>query len=363
MANRRKKRRRSRQHNVLVLRLLILVLVVLVVFEGKLIHTMFTVRRGDNLSPAAAPEKPVSDGTIENDGTDGEDSAEIDDVSQTPSANPASASSDTVPADGTSEIALAGLTLSGTGNAQGGGTTQSAAQSEYIDSEKVVPYREPSVDDSYFQDAVLIGDSRMEGFRNTSGITQGTFLTSVGMTLTSISDTMVQTADGNITVYQGLSGRQYGKIYLMLGTNDLGFYPMEEFLPTAVSVLNQFHELQPHAVIYICSVIYVEEDKAVTDYVNNENVIKVNEQLLKACEELPWCYYLNLNEILSDGYHSLIPGASQDGVHLFPDYSKLMLNYMKSHYIGNPDQETALSSDSVSEPDTAAQSDLVSEEG
>ena len=43
----------------------------------------------------------------------------------------------------------------------------------------------------------------------------------VGMTLTSISDTKIQTADGNITVYQGLSGTQYSKIYLMLGTNDL----------------------------------------------------------------------------------------------------------------------------------------------
>ena len=158
-------------------------------------------------------------------------------------------------------------------------------------------------------------------------------MTSVGMTLTSISDTLVQTADGNITVYQGLSGRQYDKIYLMLGTNDLGFYPMEEFLKTAEYVLEQFHELQPGAVIYICSVIYVEESKVTTSYVNNNNVIAVNAELLKACEDLSYCYYLNLNEVLSDGNHSLIPGASGDGVHLYADYSKLMLDYLKSHYI------------------------------
>ena len=37
------------------------------------------------------------------------------------------------------------------------------------------------VDDSYFSDAVFIGDSRVEGFHMQSGITQGTFLTGVGM--------------------------------------------------------------------------------------------------------------------------------------------------------------------------------------
>lgn len=352
MADRRKKRRRSRQHNMLVLRLLILVLIVLVVFEGRLIHTMFSVRKGEPSAPAAVSEKPVQEGSAEDNGSDGEEgSAGSDSAAAAVVQDPAA---DSVPADGTSEIALAGLTLSNAGSGSGEQNTSSASQSEYIDSEKVVPQREETVDDSYFSNAVFIGDSRMEGFRNTSGITQGTFLTSVGMTLTSISDTMVQTADGNITVYQGLSGIQYGKIYLMLGTNDLGFYPMEEFLPTAISVLNQFHELQPNAMIYICSVIYVEESKVVTDYVNNENVVKVNEQLLKACEELPWCYYLNLNEILSDGYHSLIPGASQDGVHLYPDYSKLMLNYLKSHYVGSPDADTTATAEAVQEVSSEA---------
>ncbi len=352
MADRRKKRRRSRQHNMLVLRLLILVLIVLVVFEGRLIHTMFSVRKGEPSAPAAVSEKPVQEGSAEDNGSDGEEgSAGSDSAAAAVAQDPAA---DSVPADGTSEIALAGLTLSNAGSGSGEQNPSSASQSEYIDSEKVVPQREETVDDSYFSNAVFIGDSRMEGFRNTSGITQGTFLTSVGMTLTSISDTMVQTADGNITVYQGLSGIQYGKIYLMLGTNDLGFYPMEEFLPTAISVLNQFHELQPNAMIYICSVIYVEESKVVTDYVNNENVVKVNEQLLKACEELPWCYYLNLNEILSDGYHSLIPGASQDGVHLYPDYSKLMLNYLKSHYVGSPDADTAATAEAVQEVSSEA---------
>ena len=335
MANRKKKRRKARQHNALVLRLLILVVLVLVVFEGKLIHTMFTVNSGGPSVASASPGTDLSEGTAQ----DAE--SETDEMEEYSADSGLSSSAE---GSGASDIALAGLTVSGgTMEVSGSGadtdtssdTQSAAASSEQIDDDKVVPMRDKSVDDSYFQDAVFIGDSRMEGFRNTSGITQGTFLTSVGMTLTSISSTKVQTADGSITVYQGLSGRQYGKIYLMLGTNDLGFYPMEEFLSTAIQVLETFHELQPSAVIYVCSVIYVEEAKVTTSYVNNTNVQLINDELLKACDQLPWCYYINLNEILSDGNHSLIYGASEDGVHLYADYSKLMLDYLKSHYIGS----------------------------
>lgn len=209
----------------------------------------------------------------------------------------------------------------------------SAGLSEELTNPSVVPAAAESVDDSYFTDAVFIGDSRMEGFRNASGITQGDFLTSVGMSLSEIGSAKVNSSEGTITVYQGLSGKQYNKIYLMLGANDLGFYPWEEFLNTATSVLEQIHKLQSGAVIYICSVIYVEEDKVATSYVNNENVQKVNGYLLEACDQLPYCYYLNLNELFSNGWHSLISGASADGVHLNAPYLQQMLDYLKSHYI------------------------------
>ncbi|MBR1900004.1 MAG: bifunctional adenosylcobinamide kinase/adenosylcobinamide-phosphate guanylyltransferase, partial [Lachnospiraceae bacterium] len=118
-----------------------------------------------------------------------------------------------------------------------------------------------------------------------------------------MAEPIIATADGNISVYQGLSGQQYDRIYLMLGANDLGYYPWENFLPTFESVLEQFHELQPHAIIYVCSVIYVDESKVAAgfEYDNNDNVRTINGYILQACEDLWYCYYMNLNEIFSDG--------------------------------------------------------------
>jgi hypothetical protein len=222
--------------------------------------------------------------------------------------------------------------------------------SEEIDSPAVVKETAPPVDDSYFANAVFIGDSRMEGFRNSSGITQGTFLTGVGLAINDMDKQIISTADGNVSVYQGLSGHQYDKIYLMLGANDLGFWPWEEFLPTALSVLEQFHKLQPNALIYICSCIYVEESKVVTDYVNNANVIEVNKGLLEACEQLPYCWYVNLNEVLSNGWQALIQDASEDGVHLYEHYSKIMLGYLKNHYVSDTAAGSTAISDASSSP-------------
>lgn len=318
----RSRKRRKPQNHFFIMKLLILVVVVLTVFEGKLVYRMFS--SSDDSSIKVTGQDTTSDAAN----------------TQT---KPESVSSVKIVKTATGANGLVGLaTLSSSGAAD---TTKPAAPepateasdpwrvSEVITDSYCVQERSPAVDDSYFRDAVFIGDSRMEGFRNTSGITQGTFMTSVGMCLTSISDSLVASPEGAITVYQGLSGRQYSKIYIMLGTNDLGFYPMSEFLNTAKAVFDQMHQLQPYAQIYVCSVIYVEESKVVTDYVNNKNVIEVNENLQQACRDLDYCHYINLNEIFSNGYQSLIEGASQDGVHLYEKYSVQMLEYLKKHYL------------------------------
>ena len=154
-------------------------------------------------------------------------------------------------------------------------------------SSAIVPKAATPVDDSYFKDAAFIGDSRMQGFQNASGITQGTFFTSVGMSLSAMqSEAVIRTTEGNITVAAALSGNKYNKVYIMLGANDLGEYDWNSFHDGFTSCLQRFQEIQPDAIFYICSVIYVEEPKVEGGaYVNNANVDKINSILLQVCEE------------------------------------------------------------------------------
>lgn len=200
----------------------------------------------------------------------------------------------------------------------------------------VVPEQSVAIDDSYFTDAVFIGDSRMEGFRNFSGITKGSFVTAVGMELSNIYSTaQIPTAKGNVLVMDALKNINFTKVYMMLGTNELGAYDMDAMIESYRQVLNDVktYSSSTEPIIYVYSVPYVEEALVTTgDYVNNANVDIVNALILEMCYEEGY-HYINLNEVMSDGYHSLISGASDDGIHFNQTYCNLWLEYTKTHYL------------------------------
>ncbi len=317
MAQGGRRRRRRRSELAFVLKLIITVALVILIFEGRLIYTLVTFD---------SAEKNVA--------------VETEDESETGQEN--IKSPEPVVSD---SMYLAGLADAGLFSGETESETEPLTEHDTVsnpDSTAIVREQEEAVDDSWFSDAVFIGDSRMEGFRNTSGIKEGTFFTSVGMSLSSMtSKEIISDGDDMITVAAALSGGTYGKIYIMLGANDLGEYSWSEFKSGFISVTRRFLEIQPDAVLYVCSCIYVEEDKVETgDFINNDNVDSLNSVLLEVCEEEGY-YYLDFNEVLSDGYGSLIEDASTDGVHLTSEYCKVMLEYLKTHYVSGTDGDEA----------------------
>lgn len=326
----------------MILKLILMVAVVLIVFEGKLVLTMISQHSSATTASSGSSAAVPDSGSIAE--TSGED---VKNTAPDPSVSVSGSSSDTL-------AGLPGLTGKiGTASSDESDPASSAVPTvSDPDSPAIVPAAAQPVDDSYFSDAVFIGDSRMEGFRNASGITQGRFFTSVGMSLSGlISEPIITVGEDTMTVAAAVSGGSYRKIYLMLGTNDLGEYDLEGFHDRFTSATQRLMELQPNAVFYVCSIIYVEEAKVTTgEYVNNTNVDKLNAILLQICEEQGY-HYINLNEILSNGYGSLIEGASSDGVHLYETYCKQMLDYLKNHYVTAESTDSEDSSESVTETD------------
>lgn len=321
----RKRRRKRHKSDLMVLELLVLVVLVIIIFEGRLIHTMLSQRNSSSVEVTDLS----SESTTENEDSSSSSGASGGSSNVLAGFDPGTASG----------ISAADTQTESKTQTESETNTESEKNevSEVVDSTAVVPQQSVSVDDSYFNDAVFIGDSRMEGFRNTSGITQGTFLTSVGMSIDTFSSTTFTTDYGQVTAYQALSGTQYAKVYIMLGANDLGYNPWSQFLSDVEGVLKQIHKLQTRAIIYVCCCIYLEPGNLAEgydpSYINNDNVRLINGYLLQACEDLDYCHYLNLNEVLSDGYGELPSGATADGVHMYENYNKIMLDYLKSHYI------------------------------
>lgn len=342
MAEQKKKKRGN--NTARFLHVLILVVAVLVIFEGRMVANVIThhgIKEEINqqLDELFADTKNPS----QKDGTSGSTSTK-----KGGAAADANVKKDakTVKSTETSTEASSEAS-SETENPSGYVSTGVDHTNKQVVQEQSVP-----VDESYFADATFIGDSRLEGFRTQSGISQGDFLTSVGMNVSDIfTKQSIASPDGNITVFQAMYPERCKKIYFMLGTNELGNV-WDDFTKNYRVMMSETKRLFPDAIIYAIGVPYVEEAKVTTgDYINNANVDKMNNIILNICNEGGY-YFLDVNEVLSDGNHSLINGASSDGVHMYADYCQKMLDYLKNHYVTEKSSADTASTEGSSETDT-----------
>lgn len=73
-------------------------------------------------------------------------------------------------------------------------------------------------------DTLFIGDSRTVGIREYSGLKSADFFCSVGMNVFDVTgESLSVDGVGNVTLSQLLSKKQYSKIYIMLGINEVGY--------------------------------------------------------------------------------------------------------------------------------------------
>ena len=317
MAQKKKRPNARERRNGFIINILTLIVLILLVFEGKSLISLFSSQTIQDRIRQEESEVFAGANLTEK---------QTEAVTEMSSENSTEKSSENITEQETESETDAPATDRFTGLPDG--------SDEYMDI--VVPEQASAVDDSYFEDAVFIGDSRMQGFRNLSGITKGSFVTAVGMELENFyTDSQIATAAGNVTVLNALKNINFSKIYMMLGTNELGAYDMNQVGESYRQVLADIKQLSssPDPIVYVYSVIYVDEPLVTTgDYVNNTNVDAVNMEILKMCKEEGY-HYINLNEVLSNGYHGLISGAAEDGIHLNTDYCKEWLEYTKTHYI------------------------------
>ena len=80
------------------------------------------------------------------------------------------------------------------------------------------------VDDSYFDDVAFVGDSRTDGFRLYSGLNRGTYFCVTGETVASATELENWKGENGkkVSLAEAVAAADCGKIYLMLGVNELG---------------------------------------------------------------------------------------------------------------------------------------------
>ena len=195
-------------------------------------------------------------------------------------------------------------------------------------------YEFTNVTQEYFDDALLIGDSRAEGVALYSGWDNLTYYAEGGMTIYNMFQRQVAKEDGQkISVEEALQKHTFGKIYLEIGINEMGTGTLDSFMEAYENAVNHLRELQPDAILYLCGIMYVKQSKSESDPIfNNPNIQARNDRIAQLADGEN-IFYLDINELVTDETGNLNPDYTWDEVHLLGKYDSLWLDYFCSHGI------------------------------
>lgn len=214
------------------------------------------------------------------------------------------------------------------------GKEDSSTEDSKTDSEQDVnTVKFPEVDDikDDFSDAAFIGNSRTVGLGMNCGKPLATFFASTGLNVETIATSETINLDNGKkgTVYDALKQKQFGRIYIMFGINEMSWPYWDGFESRYETVIDKVRQLQPDAKIYVQSVLPVNSLA-----LNNNEVFtpaKVDEinTYVKKAADAKGVTYLDVNSALRLQDGSLpMDAAPTDGIHLVKKYCLVWLRYL-----------------------------------
>ncbi|MBQ7059075.1 MAG: hypothetical protein IJM83_07215 [Firmicutes bacterium] len=173
------------------------------------------------------------------------------------------------------------------------------------------------VDDSYFDDALFIGDSRTVGLRDYAPFENADYFASEGIGTYTLEDTEVEIEGlGEIGLWSLLKRREYGKIYIMLGLNEIWAGP-EEVAENYKELLDKIREAAPDALIFIQANLYVSASYAEDEPVfSNDNIRALNKNLSKFANGKD-IFYIDVNPLFENENGDLDDELTGDGAHVY----------------------------------------------
>lgn len=215
---------------------------------------------------------------------------------------------------------------------------------EETEPEDIPPEPEPEpeirigrVEDDYFSDALFLGDSRTVGLHQYGGLGEtATFYASTGMTIYKLFGAEIVELPGQqekISVEEALQHQSFGKIYIMMGINEVGRGTAERYAESYKEVIDRLQELQPGALIYIQSILKVTTARSAKgDYINNEAIQARNDALSQLADGEK-IFYLDVNQAVCDENGDLGKDYTSDGVHLKAKYISLWEEFLKDNAV------------------------------
>lgn len=184
-----------------------------------------------------------------------------------------------------------------------------------------------------FSNSAFLGDSRTEGLKVYGVVSDADFYTSVGITVKDVMEKkkfLLQ--DGTYgTMLDAVSQKNYDRIYLMFGINELGWPYKESFVNYYTTIVNTLKEKFPNTDIYIQSILPMVEKR--TDEIYNNDKIRLFNTYIKEVADSTGVNYIDVGVAVADSIGALPENGSNDGIHLNKEYCFIWAEYLKEQTI------------------------------
>ena len=184
--------------------------------------------------------------------------------------------------------------------------------------------------EEYYKDAVFIGDSRTQGLQINAGLKSPDFFAGRGLNVKNArTEKVVKNAAGKaVTVIDALKDKQYKKVYICFGINELGWPYTNIFADEYQKTIDAIKKIQPDAEVVVQGILPVTEKKSKADKIfNMKNVKKFNKVIKKMAEDNGETYVDNSPSVSNS--KGFLPGdVTPDGIHMNREYCKRILAYI-----------------------------------
>lgn len=193
------------------------------------------------------------------------------------------------------------------------------------------------VDNTYFNDAAIIGDSRAVGLIRNTALNNVKNYAYVSATTKTILEKEYTISGKNITVMQDMAANKdkYKKAYIMLGLNEISWPNYNTSKAKYHTMIDQIRASQADVQIYLQAVMpigkYAETHHS---YLRMAKIQKYNE-MLKTVAADKKVYYVDPSSVVigTDGFALDEAVSKADGYHFQKPYCIKWLDFLKAHTV------------------------------
>ena len=191
-----------------------------------------------------------------------------------------------------------------------------------------------TVTEDYFSDALFIGDSRTVGMQQSGLLPNATFYAKTGIGIGELlSQCIVNEGGYLISVEIALHRHSFGKVYIMIGINDMSMGDTDWFRQQYEKIIQAVRQTQPDAIIYIQGNIPMSY--GIQDFdgsLNNRN-LRLRDEASRELADSETIFYLDVDTLYADKNGHLASMYTADGLHIKRNYYPLWVDYLEHRAI------------------------------